>query len=139
MDSRRYQAELSVLNRKLAPNLFRFIDMDTDSPYVVIAARTNQGNVYTLRIELENFPQCIPPVYVLKQLYTKNGDPMPSYSGAMHTLECKNGWTQICHEGESWTPNQSIYKVYIRCRLWLELYEAHLKTGHPMDYYLKHD
>ena len=72
MDNNRYQAELRVLQNKLAPNLYKFIDMDKELPYVVMAARTNRGNVYTLRIELDRFPNEIPKVFVLKILKTKD-------------------------------------------------------------------
>ena len=139
MDNNRYQAELRVLQNKLAPNLYKFIDMDKELPYVVMAARTNRGNVYTLRIELDRFPNEIPKVFVLKMLKTKHGRSMNDCSASMHTLTSEHGWTRICHYGSSWTPKISIYKVYVRCRLWLEMYEQHLKTGNPLDYYLDHD
>lgn len=139
MDNNRYQAELRVLQNKLAPNLYKFIDMDKELPYVVMAARTNRGNVYTLRIELDRFPNEIPKVFVLKMLKTKDGRSMNDCSASMHTLTSEHGWTRICHYGSSWTPKISIYKVYVRCRLWLEMYEQHLKTGNPLDYYLDHD
>ena len=32
----------------------------------------------------------------------------------------------------------SIYKIYIKCRLWLEMYEAHLRTGKNIDFFLNH-
>lgn len=139
MDNKRYQAELKVLQRKLAPNLYKFIDMDTELPYIVMAARTNRGNVYTLRIELDEFPNEIPKVFVMKMLKTRDGQSMNSCSASMHTLASEHGWTRICHYGNSWTPHKSIYLVYVRCRLWLEMYEQHLKTGNPLDYYLDHD
>jgi hypothetical protein len=139
MDERRYQAELNVLQKKLASNLYRFIDMDKELPYIVMAARTNRGNIYTLRIELDEFPNDIPKVFVMKMLKTKDGHPMNDCSASMHTLSSEHGWTRICHYGSSWTPSISIYKVYVRCRLWLEMYEQHFKTGNPLYYYLDHD
>lgn len=139
MDSSRYQAELRVLQNKLSSNLYRFMDMTTSAPYIIMAAKTNRGNIYTLRIDLRDFPTCIPKVFVQKMLYTKNGEPMNSCSASMHTLTSEHGWTRICHYGSNaWTPGVSIYKVYVKCRLWLEVYEQHLKTGKPLDYYLAH-
>lgn len=139
MDDTRYQAELKVLQGKLSPNLYHFKDMNTTKPYIVMAAKTNNDNLYTLRIELDQFPNAIPKVFVTKMLYTKDGAAMNSPSSAMHTLESEHGGTRICHYGSSWTPAISIYKVYVRARLWLEMYEQHLKTGKPLDYYLSHD
>ena len=70
---------------------------------------------------------------------TKDGEEMRNCSATMHTLQSENGHTRICHYGpSSWTPNVSIYKIYVKCRLWLEMYEAHLRTGNNIDYYLNH-
>ena len=139
MDAERLKAEKLVLEKKLPSNAYRFMDMDKEFPYIVMAAKTNRGNIYTLRIELDCFPEAKPEVYVTKKLFMKSGAPMPEYSAAMHTLGSKDGLTQICHYSDSlWTPMVSIYKVYVKCRLWLEMYELHLQTGNNMDYYLNH-
>lgn len=139
IDNERYQAELMVLRHKLPSSAYRFMDMNTSHPYIVMAARTNAGNIYTLRIELAEFPTDIPRAFVTKMLYTRTGTAMDSPSASMHTLTSEHGWTRICHYGNaSWTPYVSIYKIYVKCRLWLEMYELHLKTGKNMDYYLKH-
>ena len=137
MDAERLKAEKLVLERKLPSNIYRFMDMDTSMPYIVMAAKTNRGNIYTLRIELNEFPNIVPKVFVKNKLTMKNGDPMPEYSHAMHTLGSENGMTRICHYGEeAWNPMISIYKVYVRCRLWLEVYDLHHQTGKDIAYYL---
>ena len=139
MENSRYQAELSVLSHRLPVNAYRFRNMNTDHPDILMAARTNSGNIYTLRIDLSNFPMSVPKAFVTKMLKNKAGQDMEGVSAAMHTLESENGQTRICHYGSNaWTPNVSIYKVYVKCRLWLEMYEAHLRTGHAIDYYLNH-
>ena len=139
MERERYQAELMVLSHRLPANAYRFRNIGTCSEDVLMAARTNSGRVYTLRIELANFPVSVPKVFVTKMLKDINGNDLSGISGAMHTLQSENGQTRICHYGSgSWTPNVSIYKVYVKCRLWLEMYEAHLRTGHPIEYYLNH-
>ena len=72
-------------------------------------------------------------------LKNKMGVDLDSPSASMHTLTSENGWTRICHYGtNSWTPNVSLYKVYVKCRLWLEMYETQLRTGKNIDYYLNH-
>ena len=140
MTSERYSEELSVLRRKLSPNLFRFLDMGTSTPHLVLAARTNRGNVYTLYVDLRGFPDSSPPkVFVKQMLQTRSGEDMDGCSAQMHTLASEHGWTRICHYGgESWTPYVSLYKIYIKCRLWLEMYEEHLATGYTIDTFLKH-
>ena len=135
----RLELEKSVLERKLPTNAYKFMDIGSTKPYLVIAAKTNRGNVYTLRIELDEFPNQIPKAFINKMLYTKNGSRMNECSASMHTLTSENGRTRICHYGfDSWTPNVSLYKVYVKCRLWLEIYELHLDNGKPIEYYLNH-
>ena len=139
MTTERLNLEKSVLQRYLPSNTYVFKDISTSSPYVLMAAKTNRGHVYTLRIDLDGFPTSLPHAFVTKMLKTKDGDDMDGASASMHTLPSEHGYTRICHYGnESWGPNVSIYKVYIKCRLWLEMYELHLQTGKPMDYYLNH-
>lgn len=135
----RYKAEREVLEAKLPANIYRFIDVNTTNPYLVMAARTNSGNIYTLIMDLEAFPDNVPRVFVTQMLYDKEGNALDTPDAAMHVLLSAHGCTQICHHGGmSWTNRVSLYKVYIKCRLWLEMYEAHLRTGKPIDYYLKH-
>ena len=139
MSNARYKAEVGVLIRKLGSNTFVFKDMNTQNPYVLMAARTNRGNVYTLRIELAHFPNNVPSACITKTLYDKKGVPLNTTSGTMHTLASMNEMTKICHYGaSSWLPSVSIYKVFVKCRLWLEMYELHLDNGYPIDYYLRH-
>ena len=139
MDNERYQAELSVLRNRLPENVYHFSGINTSNPFVLMAARTNSRNVYTIKIELGNFPMEVPKVFVMKMLKTKDGEEMRNCSATMHTLQSEHGHTRICHYGSSsWTPNVSIYKIYVKCRLWLEMYEAHLRTGNNIDYYLNH-
>lgn len=135
----RLELEKSVLERKLPSNAYKFMGIGTEKPYLVIAAKTNRGNIYTLRIELDKFPNEIPKAFINKMLKDKHGDLMNGISAAMHTLSSEDGRTRICHYGsDSWTPNVSLYKVYVKCRLWLEMYELHLDNGNDIDYYLNH-
>ena len=139
MDQKRYRLEYAVLGNRLGENLFKFFNVGRADAYLVAGARTNRGNIYTLRIELGDFPNDVPEVYVTKMLCDRWGKPLDSPSAEMHVLPAKNGLTRICHYGrESWTPKVSLFKVYVKCRLWLEMYELHLQTGHHIDYYLNH-
>ena len=139
MDEKRLNAEKEVLSAKLPANSYKFMDMDSPNPYVVLAAKTNNGNIYTIRVDLKHFPNQKPAAFVRKMLHTKTGKPMDGPSADMHTLSANYGFTQIRHYADSaWTPLVSIYKVYVKCRLWLEVYEMHLETGRNMDYYLNH-
>lgn len=140
MDKERLMAEEDLLSRKFPSNVFRFFNKENpQNAYLRIGAKTNSGNVYTLHMDLTEFPVGQPKVFVTKMLKTKSGQDMNAPSASMHTLTSEHGWTRICHYGySSWTPNVSLYKVYVKCRLWLEMYESHLRTGKNLDYYLNH-
>lgn len=138
IDQKRYEMELAVLKRKLPEGTYHF-SLGGERPFVAFAARTNAGNLYTIQVELERFPANIPKAFVTKMLRDKDGNPLDHGSRSMHTFASERGWTRICHYGsDSWTPAVSLYKIYIKCRLWLEVYEKHLQSGEPMDHYLKH-
>ena len=140
IDNDRMNAEVAVFSYNRVPeNIYRFMDMGTSKPYLVIAARTNRHNVYTLRIELDKFPNEIPKVFVTRMLYMRSGSEMDGVSASMHTLSSEHGWTRICHYGsQAWSPKVTLFKIYAKCRLWLEAYEGHLATGRDIDHWLKH-
>ncbi|MBQ7609455.1 MAG: hypothetical protein IJU76_16040 [Desulfovibrionaceae bacterium] len=133
----RYRAEINALRLSLPSNMFKFFDMDTDKPYMKMVAVTNSKNMYTLRVDLDRFPEEMPKVFVTKMLKSKRGEDLDSPSSSMHTLQSEYGFTRICHYGfSSWRPNIALNKVYLKCRVWLEAYEEHLKTGKAIKYYL---
>ena len=139
MDDTRCRLEQQVLRQHLPENLYRFCDMGKPAPYLLAGARTNCGNLYTLRIELAEFPQHIPKVFLTRMLHDRAGRPLSGASASMHTLSSEGGRTRLCHFGyDSWTPAVSLFKIYMKCRLWLEMYEQHLRFGQPIDYYLNH-
>ena len=136
-DRQRYEAEVALLKRKLSPGVWHF-DLNRERPFLAMAVKTKSGNLYTIQIELDRFPQAVPKVFITKMLRDHDGEAMNEARHSLHTLSSEHGWTRICHYGqESWTPGVSLYKIYIKCALWLNIYEVHLKTGKPMEYYLK--
>ncbi len=141
IDYQRKQMEEGVLSYYLPSNVYRFGGMGTSSPYMEIAAVTNMGNAYLLYFDLSVFPANKPNVYVERMLYDRNGRPMDGPSATNHTLNVHptNRWTQICHyHPDAWTTGVSLWLVYMKCTLWLNMYEQTLKTGHDMDFYLRH-
>ena len=137
-DQRRYEAEFQLLKRKLPDNVWTFRDLNGERPYLAMAVKTRSGKLYTIQIELARFPEKVPKVFVTQMLKDHDGNPMDDARHSTHTLKSEHGWTRLCHYGpDSWTPNVSLYLIYIKCALWLNIYELHLKTGKPMEYYLK--
>lgn len=133
MDQSRLELEKAVLARKFPQNMYMFRDMGTPKAHLLIGARTNSKNVYTLKIMLADFPNNVPQVYTTKPLKDRAGHDL-SCGHQLHNYGTENGQTQICHyPGNLWKPSVSLYKVYIKCRLWLECYEIYLRTGQSID------
>lgn len=133
MDHARFELEKAVLERKLPSGWYRFQEKDTPNAHLLIGARTNQGNVFTLKIMLNNFPASVPDVFTTKPLKYRDGRNL-DISHEMHCLGTVNGKTKLCHyPDEIWSPRVSLYHVYIKCRLWLECYDIYLRTGQSID------
>lgn len=141
MDYNRYIQEKQIIDYYVKnPNMYEFGNLNSNCPYLRIAARTNGDNHYVLNFKLHNYPYEKPDVYVECMLRDCHGNLMDRASSANHTL-CPhpNGWTQICHYHPSaWQPELTLWLVYIRCLLWLNIYEQTKRTGKDMDYYLGH-
>ena len=110
------------------------------SDKLIFAVQTNSRKVYTVKVDLSgNYPYEVPKVFITNPhpLYTKNGQSMLEPSHQMHALRGENGCVRVCHYGQiDWHPGVTCYQVIVKVRVWLEMYEAHLKTGRPLDYYL---
>ncbi len=112
------------------------------SAYIELNMTTNAKEIYTLRLYIPtDLPNSAPQLYVYKYLRDSSYKNLADLgvSAVMHTLGPKDGYVQICHYHPSkWTPNVTFYKVFMKARLWLEAYEAHLLSGKNLDQYLKH-
>lgn len=141
MDTERYYAEYEVLRKNLPPNQYKFHDVGTPNAHIVMGIRTDgDGRLYTIYIELKDFPYSVPRVYVTQMLRNYRGEEMNSPSHSMHTLQAHpdRHWTQICHyDADEWEVGIPLLLVYIRAKMWLEIYEQHLRTGNEINYYLK--
>lgn len=135
MTPERLQLEYAALSAYFSPKQFQ-LDMNR----LVFAIQTNSKKVYTIKVDLTGgFPYSVPSVFILtpKPLLTCQGMSMLEASHSMHTLEGEDGCVKVCHYGQiDWVPNVSLYQVIVKVRIWLEMYEVHLKTGRSLDYYL---
>ena len=103
---------------------------------------SNSGGRYSLRIFVpESFPAACPDMIVSrpKPLLDSTGAALDETSASMHVLGTRDGGTKICHFRSSrWVPKNTLYLVALKGRIWLEAYEAHLRTGKPLDRFLRH-
>lgn len=141
MDNQRYEMEKAVFSHYMpSSNNFQFGGIGTSEPWLRVVAQTQNNHVYVLRMILRGYPDRKPDVYVECMLKDHNGHDMDSASGTNHTLTPhSNGWTQICHyHPDAWQSDLSLWLVYMKCVVWLNIYEQSLRSGRNIDYYLNH-
>ena len=106
--------------------------------------RSNAGAVYGLRAVLpDDYPSSLPRLLVTFPAPLNDADGRPlsrrGPSGSMHILGDVCGHLAICHyHPERWSPTHTLYRVFMKGRVWLEAYERHLATGDDLDTYLAH-
>ena len=138
MTPKRRELEAKILEEYF-PRRYAFVEVGTMNEYLDVGLKTQSGTVYRMNIYLKNFPHAKPEVFLIypEKLTDRDGRAMSRVSHEMHMLHPKNGNPQICHfKGTSWNPNRTLYQVILKCRLWLEAYEAYMETGKPLNTYL---
>jgi hypothetical protein len=124
------------------PTLAWYNPVVRGSTYVEGVLTTNGGGRYQVRIMLPaQYLNDCPDMLVMQPalLWDAGGRPMVTASAENHTLEAIGGHTRICHYNPRfWTPQNTIYLVALKGRIWLEAYEAHRRSGRPLDDFLPH-
>ncbi len=140
MDTERLNLEKAVIAHYMPNSNAYAFGTENGVTYLRIVAQTNNRQMYVMRIETPGYPYTKPNAYVECMLRDHNGNLMNEASASNYTLSPhRNGWTQICHYHPSaWKPNMSLWMVYVRCVLWLNIYEQSLKNGRTIDSYLRH-
>ena len=129
------------LLEKYFRNRVAWINPTGDTRVEVRVTCTNDKQ-YTLRVYLPaDYPNSCPQMVVSSPssfLRMKNGSLLNGMSGANHTLGSKDGCTQICHFNSSlWRDDNTLYQIIMKGLIWLEAYEAHLRTGESLSRYLQ--
>jgi hypothetical protein len=95
---------------------------------------------YSLKIIIPmDFPNSCPTLLVSKpscELKKRNGSMVSG--GEDHSWGSFNGCTKICHHRpQQWTSDLTMYQVFMKGLIWLEAYEAHLRTEKPIHNFLR--
>lgn len=139
MNESRLLFETAILERNFA-NRFLFTK-EGRKDVLLVGLKSQSGNVYQIKIELsEIYPIEMPTVFIVypKGLKNFNGKRLPAFNHEMHTLASDANKVQVCHFlPGNWNPMQSLYKVILKVKIWLEAYEFYLKTSKPISDYLK--
>ena len=134
MTEERLKDEFYLLSQAFSVKQFKLT-----SNTLTIALQTNSKKIYTVRVDLAEYPYNVPKVFITnpRPLRDHSGNALLNASHPMHTLTGEDGCTRICHYGPSqWHPGVYLYQVVVKIRIWLEVYENHLKTNYPLDKYL---
>ena len=134
--------EKQLLEQYFRGNRATWID-PTGNARVEIRVTCSSNRDYTLRIYIPvDFPNACPQMVVCNPshcLVKRNGTVMSSADSDDHTWGSKDGCTQICHyKPAEWTDDNTLYQVTMKGLIWLEAYEAHLRTGNSLSNYLQH-
>ena len=107
---------------------------------VEVLVTCSNDKQYILRVNLPpDFPNSVPPMIVktpsMTTLKKRNGNAL--HGIADHTYGVRDGCTQICHfKPDLWKDNNTLYQVVMKDLIWLEAYQADLRTGQPLNVYL---
>lgn len=127
---RRLAFEQKLVERKMPQ--FSFYDL-TDNTYIFGWARTTSGCSYGVWVGLSpRHPYSKPTLCITSPnpLLKYNGESVNAQgtSHAFHTYSNNGGCVKICYSG-SWNSTHTCLIVLLKAFLWLEAYEAHLRTG----------
>lgn len=139
MNETRKILETAILKRYF-DNRFLFTKIGRKE-VLLVGVKSQSGNIYQIKIELsEIYPLEMPNAFVVYPKGLKNfkGKRLQAFSHEMHTLESDANKVQVCHFlPGNWNPMQSLYKVILKIKIWLEAYEFYLKTSQPISDFLK--
>lgn len=131
--------EKQLLARKM-PH-FQFYNPTGDT-HVTGWARTSSGNSYQGKLVLPpDYPYDEPELFIASpRILWKHGHRgtinNEGTSHAFHTYSNeRDGCVQVCHTMD-WDSSKTCVLVLVKMHLWLEAYEAHLKTGRDIADYL---
>jgi len=113
----------------------------TGNTRVEVRVTCTNDKQYTLRVYLpKDYPSSCPEMVVSSPsscLRRRDGSALNGTSGEDHILGTKDGCTKICHfRSGLWKDNNTLYQVVMKGLIWLEAYEAHLRTGKSLSEYL---
>ena len=107
-----------------------------------IEVRVPEGGQYRLLLVAEaDYPSSMPEAYVIRPLILRDchGRELLAISPShdMHLLKPNSRFIRLCHyKDANWHPNVTLYKVVLKCLIWLVAYENHLQSGRPITDYL---
>ncbi|HNX03993.1 MAG TPA: hypothetical protein PKI32_00740 [Opitutales bacterium] len=141
MEASRRKIEETVLANTFT-GAFTLVQDERGTARLEIDVKVPGGGSYRLLVVAESdYPSSMPEVYVIQPLVLRDahGRELLSISPShqMHLLKPNSRFIRLCHyKPEAWHPNVTLYKVVLKCLIWLVAYENHLQSGRPITDYL---
>ena len=138
------QRQRLAFEKSLLEQYFRnrvtWIDPTGDTKVEVRVTCSNDRQ-HTLRVYLpSDYPNSVPDMIVktpgMTTVKSRSGGEM-SGGSTDHIIGTRDGCTMICHfKPALWKDDNTLYQVIMKGMIWLEAYEAHLRTGRNLNAYL---
>ena len=138
------QRQRLAFEKSLLEQYFRnrvtWIDPTGDTKVEVRVTCSNDRQ-HTLRVYLpSDYPNSVPDMIVktpgMTTVKSRSGGEM-SGGSTDHIIGTRDGCTKICHfKPDLWKDDNTLYQVIMKGLIWLEAYEAHLRTGRNLNAYL---
>ena len=141
METTRLKIEESVLKASFR-GAYRLVQKNSGAAELDIDVTVPGGGTYGLLLETApDYPSSMPEAYLVRPLVLRDfhGRELLSISPSheMHLLRPNGRFIRLCHyKSENWHPNVTLYKVVLKCMIWLVAYENHLQSGRPITDYL---
>lgn len=131
--------ERNLVSAKMPQFSFKNLSQDT---YITGWARTNSRKYYGIEVQIPpDFPHGEPKLFITSPnpLYKRCGRCTIHSAGLsheFHTIQNDFGLVQVCFIHD-WDPSKTCLLVLLKAHLWLEAYEAYMKTGRSLCDFLK--
>jgi len=141
VEAARLKIETTVLE-KTFPGAFRLEQDAAGALRLEVDVSVPGGGRYTLLLTaMPDYPSSMPEVYLIRPLVLRDfhGQELLAISPShqMHLLKPTGRFIRLCHyKPANWHPNVTLYKVVLKCLIWLVAYENHLQSGRPITDYL---
>lgn len=140
MDTARLKIEQTILERSF-PGRYQ---LRAEGMFIILEVllRVSAGSHFRLMLRIApDYPSSIPQAFIKEPAILKDfhGHDLVriSPSHPMHLLKPEARMVQLCHyRQENWHSNVTLYKVVLKCLIWLEAYQNHLQSGRPLTDFL---
>ena len=141
MDTARLKIEETVLAASFK-GAFQLAQDASGTARLEVDVTVPGGGAYRLLlVAAADYPSSMPEAYLISPLILRDchGRELLAISPShqMHLLKPNSRFIRLCHyKPANWHPNVTLYKVVLKCLIWLVAYENHLQSGRPITDYL---